>query len=94
MPKAYVMIHLEVINEEGFSGFASKIPGLLAEFGGKALVGRDTVVSVDPGDKDAMLSHLTGQLDSFKSTQGLVGPPVLTLTRLSRFPTLYSCLCL
>ena len=45
MPKAYVMIHLEVINEEGFSGFASKIPGLLAEFGGKVLVGRDTVVS-------------------------------------------------
>jgi len=40
-----------------------------------------------------MLSHLTGQLDSFKSPQGLVGPPVLTLTRLSRFPTLYSRLC-
>ena len=51
MPKAYVMIHLEVTNEEGFSGFASKISGLLAEFGGKALVGRDTVVSVDPGKK-------------------------------------------
>ena len=45
MPKVYVMIHLEVTNEEGFSGFASKISGLLAEFGGKALVGRDTVVS-------------------------------------------------
>ena len=54
---------------------------------------RHTVVSVDPGKKGAMLSHLTGQLDSFKSTQGLVGPPVLTLTRLSRFPTLYSRLC-
>ncbi len=36
MPKAYVMIHLEVTNEEEFvSGFASKIPGLLSEFGGK-----------------------------------------------------------
>ncbi len=45
MLKAYVMIHLEVTNEEGFSGFASKISGLLAEFGGKVLVGRDTVVS-------------------------------------------------
>ncbi len=45
MPKAYVMIHLEVTNEEGFSGFASTIPGLLAEFGGRALVGRDAVVS-------------------------------------------------
>jgi len=39
MPKAYVMIHLEITNEEEFvSGFASKIPGLLAEFGGKSLV--------------------------------------------------------
>ena len=45
MPKAYAMIHLEATNEERFSGSASKIPGLLAEFGGKALVGRDTVVS-------------------------------------------------
>ena len=45
MPKAYVMIHLEVTNEEGFSGFASTIPVLLAEFGGRALVGRDAVVS-------------------------------------------------
>ena len=36
MPKAYVMIHLEVTNQEEFiSGFASKIPALLAEFGGK-----------------------------------------------------------
>ena len=36
MPKAYVMIHLEVTNEEEFvSGFASKIPGLLSEFGGE-----------------------------------------------------------
>ena len=54
---------------------------------------RHTVVSVDPGKKDAMLSHLTGQFDSFESTQGLVGLPVLTLTRLSRFPALYSRLC-
>tara|TARA_Y100001001_G_scaffold105946_1_gene103750 strand:+ start:199 stop:360 length:162 start_codon:yes stop_codon:yes gene_type:complete len=45
MPKAYVMIHLEVTNEEGFSGFASMIPGPLAEFGGRAVVGRDAVVS-------------------------------------------------
>ena len=45
MPMVYVMIHLVVTNEEGFSGFASKISGLLAEFGGKVLVGRDTVVS-------------------------------------------------
>ena len=45
MSKAYAMTHLEVTNEEGFSGFASKISGLLAEFGWKALVGLDTVVS-------------------------------------------------
>ena len=46
MPNAYVMIHLEVINREEFiSGFASKIPALLAEFGGKALIsGPDTEV--------------------------------------------------
>ena len=38
MPKAYVMIHLEVTNKEPFiSGFASKIPALLQEFGGKRL---------------------------------------------------------
>ena len=38
MPNAYVMIHLEITNREEFiSGFASKIPALLAEFGGKAL---------------------------------------------------------
>ena len=38
MPKAYVMIHLEVTNKEPFiSGFASKIPALLQEFGGKHL---------------------------------------------------------
>ena len=43
MPKAYVMIHLEVTNEKEFvSGFASKIPGLLSEFGGKPLVPRNT----------------------------------------------------
>ena len=47
MTKAYVMIHLEVTNEEEFvSGFASKIPGLLSEFGGKALVPRSTEVSI------------------------------------------------
>ena len=47
MPKAYVMIHLEVTNEEELaSDFASKIPGLLAEFGGKALVPRNTEVSI------------------------------------------------
>ena len=39
MPNAYVMIHLEITNREEFiSGFASKIPALLAEFGGKALI--------------------------------------------------------
>ncbi|SUZ65999.1 uncharacterized protein METZ01_LOCUS18853 [marine metagenome] len=39
MPKAYVMIHLEITNREEFvSGFSSKIPDLLAEFGGKPLV--------------------------------------------------------
>ena len=38
MPKAYVMIHLEITNREEFmSGFASKIPALLEEFGGKPL---------------------------------------------------------
>ena len=38
MPKAYVMIHLEVTNKEPFiSSFASKIPALLQEFGGKRL---------------------------------------------------------
>ena len=47
MPNAYVMIHLEVTNLEGFeSGFATHIPGLLAEFGGKALVQRNTEVSI------------------------------------------------
>jgi quinol monooxygenase YgiN len=34
---------------------------------------RHTIVPVDPGKNDEMLSHLTGQLDTFKSTQGLVG---------------------
>ena len=39
MPKAYVMIHLEITNrEESVSGFTSKTPALLAEFGGKRLV--------------------------------------------------------
>jgi uncharacterized protein (DUF1330 family) len=38
MPKAYVMIHLEITNQTEFmSGFASKIPALLEEFGGKRL---------------------------------------------------------
>jgi len=47
MPKAYVVNHLEVTNLEGFeSGFATHIPGLLAEFGGKALVQRNTEVSI------------------------------------------------
>ena len=47
MPKAYVMIHLEVTNEEEFvTGFASKIPGLLSEFGGKPLVPRNSEVSI------------------------------------------------
>ena len=41
------LLGLEVTNEEEFaSGFASKIPGLLAEFGGKALVPRNTEVSI------------------------------------------------
>jgi len=41
------MIHLEVTDEEEFvSGFASKIPGLLSEFGWKALVPRNTEVSI------------------------------------------------
>ena len=40
MPKAYVMIHLEVTNREGFiSGFTSKNPALVAEYGGKRLTG-------------------------------------------------------
>ena len=47
MPRAYVMIHLEVTNEEEFvTGFASKFPGLLSEFRGKALVPRNTEVSI------------------------------------------------
>ena len=38
MPKAYVMIHLEITNREEFiSGFSSNVPALIAEFGGKAL---------------------------------------------------------
>jgi len=38
MPKAYVMIHLEITNREEFiSGFSLNVPALLAEFGGKAL---------------------------------------------------------
>ena len=40
MTKAYVMIHLEVTNREEFiSGFASKNPALVAEYGGKRLTG-------------------------------------------------------
>ena len=44
MPKAYVMIHLEITNREEFtSGFSSNIPALIAEFGGKPLTpGPDT----------------------------------------------------
>ena len=39
MPKVYVMIHLKITNREEFiSGFTSKTPALLAEFGGKPLV--------------------------------------------------------
>ena len=38
MPKAYVMIHLEITNREEFiSGFSSNVPALVAEFGGKPL---------------------------------------------------------
>ena len=40
MPKAYVMIHLEITNREEFiSGFSSNVPALVAEFGGKRLTG-------------------------------------------------------
>ena len=47
MPNAYVMIHLEITNgEEFWTGFASKIPALLEEFGGRPLAsGRDVVIS-------------------------------------------------
>ena len=34
---------------------------------------RHTIVSVQPGEKDAFLSQLTTQLDSIKSTAGLMG---------------------
>ena len=46
MPKAYVMIHLEITNREEFtSGFSSNIPALIAEVGGKPLTpGPDTQV--------------------------------------------------
>ena len=38
MPKAYVMIHLEITSQEEFrAGFSSNIPTLVAEFGGKPL---------------------------------------------------------
>ena len=47
MPKAYVMIHLEITNQEEFlSGFASKIPELLKEFGGKRLTAGHTELEV------------------------------------------------
>ena len=40
MAKAYVMIHLEVTNQEEFiSGFASKNGALVTQFGGKRLAG-------------------------------------------------------
>ena len=39
MPKAYMMVHLEVINPEEFAaGFGSKIADVVKEFGGKLLV--------------------------------------------------------
>ena len=39
MPKAYMMVHLEVINPEEFAaGFGSKIADVVKEFGGKFLV--------------------------------------------------------
>ena len=41
---------------------------------------RHTVIPVDTGKKDALLAHLTGQLDTFKSTQGLVGIRVVDAT--------------
>ena len=34
---------------------------------------RHTIVSVQPGKKDAFLSQLTTQLDSIKTTAGLMG---------------------
>ena len=39
MPKAYMTVHLEVINPEEFAaGFGSKIADVVKEFGGKFLV--------------------------------------------------------
>ena len=39
MPKAYMMVHLEVTNPEAFAdGFGSKVSDIAKEFGGKFLV--------------------------------------------------------
>ena len=39
MPKAYMMVHLEVTNSEAFAaGFWSKVADVAKEFGGKFLV--------------------------------------------------------
>ena len=58
MPKAYVMIHLEITNREEFvSGFASKIPAMLAEFGGKPLV-----ITGGPNAEGAEVSRLENQV--------------------------------
>ena len=39
MPKAYMMVHLEVTNPEAFAaGFGSKVADVAREFGGKFLV--------------------------------------------------------
>ena len=39
MPKAYMMVHLELTNPEAFvAGFGSKVETLANEFGGKFLV--------------------------------------------------------
>ena len=39
MPKAYMMVHLEVTNPEEFAaGFGSKVADVVKEFGGKFLV--------------------------------------------------------
>ena len=44
MPKAYMMVHLEVTNPEAFAtGFGSKVADVAREFGGKFLVLRPAV---------------------------------------------------
>ena len=58
MPKAYVMIHLEITNREEFvSGFTSKTPALLAEFGGKSFVR-----SRGPNSEGVTVSRLENQI--------------------------------